>query len=88
LCPLVEPLGVVAAHCDEIRDRTSLSCPARLTPWVAGTTPLMLMDILIAVVIVAIAAVLGIVVHPVLWIIVIAAVLWLFVRRGAHHSRL
>jgi hypothetical protein len=42
----------------------------------------MLVDILIAVVIVAIAAVLGLVVHPVLWIIIIAAVLWLFVRRS------
>jgi hypothetical protein len=48
----------------------------------------MLTDILVAIVIVAIAAVLGIVVHPVLWVIVIAAVLWLFVRRGSHtHSR-
>jgi hypothetical protein len=44
----------------------------------------MLVDILIAIVIVAIAAVLGLVVHPILWIIVIAAVLWLFVRRGSH----
>lgn len=42
----------------------------------------MLMDILIAIIIVAIAAVLGLVVHPVLWVIVIAAVLWLFARRG------
>ena len=41
-----------------------------------------LVDILIAIVIVVIAAVLGIVVHPVLWVIIIAAVLWLFVRRG------
>jgi hypothetical protein len=40
------------------------------------------MDILIAVVIVIIAAILGLVVHPLLWIIVIAAVLWLFARRG------
>ena len=38
----------------------------------------MLIDILIAVVIVVIAAILGLVVHPLLWIIVIAAVLWLF----------
>lgn len=44
----------------------------------------MLMDILIAIIIVAIAAVLGIVVHPVLWVIIIAAVLWLFFRRGRH----
>ena len=40
------------------------------------------MDLLIAVIIVVIAAVLGIVVHPLLWIIVIAAVLWIFARRS------
>ncbi len=48
----------------------------------------MLIDILVAVIIVAIAAILGIVVHPVLWVIVIAAILWLFgrsrARAGAH----
>lgn len=44
----------------------------------------MLFDILIALVIVAIAAVLGIVVHPLLWIIVIVAALWLF---GRHRTR-
>jgi len=43
----------------------------------------MLFDILVAVLIVAIAAVLGIVVHPVLWVIVIVAVLWLFGRSRA-----
>lgn len=42
----------------------------------------MLVDIVIAIIIVAIAAVLGLVVHPVLWVIVIAALLWLFARRG------
>ena len=42
------------------------------------------MDILVAVVIVIIAAVLGIVVHPVLWVILIAAALWLFGRRRSH----
>jgi hypothetical protein len=42
-----------------------------------------LKDILIAIVIVVIAAVLGLVVHPVLWVILIAAALWLFTR----HSR-
>ena len=47
----------------------------------------MLTDILVAIVIVAIAAVLGIVVHPVLWVIVIAAVLWLFFRRGTRSHR-
>jgi hypothetical protein len=45
----------------------------------------MLIDILIAVVIVAIAAVLGIVVHPILWVILITAGLWLFARRGHRH---
>jgi hypothetical protein len=44
----------------------------------------MLFDILIAIVIVAIAAVLGLVVHPLLWLVVIVAVLWLF---GRHRSR-
>ena len=40
------------------------------------------MDILIAIAIVIIAAFLGIVVHPILWVVVIAAVLWLFARRS------
>lgn len=43
----------------------------------------MLFDIVVAIIIVIIAAVLGIVVHPVLWVIVIAAALWLFGRHGA-----
>jgi hypothetical protein len=41
-----------------------------------------LIDLLIAIVIVVIVAILGLVVHPILWIIVIAAVLWLFARRS------
>jgi hypothetical protein len=41
----------------------------------------MLLDILIAVLIVVVAAILGIVVHPLLWILVIVAALWLFGRR-------
>jgi hypothetical protein len=44
----------------------------------------MLMDILIALVIVVVAAVLGLVVHPLLWFLVILAALWLFARRGSH----
>ena len=44
----------------------------------------MLFDILIAIVIVIIAAVLGLVVHPILWVIVIAAALWLFGRHRTH----
>jgi hypothetical protein len=47
----------------------------------------MLFDILIAIIIVAIAAILGLVVHPILWIIVIAAALWLFTRRGTRSAR-
>jgi hypothetical protein len=44
----------------------------------------MLIDVLVALLIVAVAAVLGIVVHPVLWVIVIVAFLWLF---GRHRAR-
>ncbi len=43
----------------------------------------MLLDILIAVIIVAIAAALGLTVHPVLWAIAIVAVLWLVGRHRA-----
>ena len=43
----------------------------------------MLMDILIAVVIVIIAAALGLVVHPLLWFIAVLAIIWLFARRGS-----
>jgi hypothetical protein len=39
------------------------------------------MDILIAVLIVIVAAILGLVVHPLLWIVVIVAILWIFGRR-------
>jgi hypothetical protein len=48
----------------------------------------MIADLLIAFVIVVIAATLGLVVHPLLWFIVVFAVLWLFVRRGSTHSRI
>lgn len=44
----------------------------------------MLTDILIALVIVVIAAILGLVVHPLLWFVVVLAAVWLFARRGAH----
>lgn len=48
----------------------------------------MLTDILIAAIIVAIAVILGIIVHPLLWLLLIVAVLWLFTRSGRHrHSR-
>jgi hypothetical protein len=42
----------------------------------------MLMDILIAIVIVAVAVILGIIVHPLLWLILILAAVWLFTRMG------
>jgi hypothetical protein len=48
---------------------------------------LMLADILVAVFIMAIAAVLGIAVHPVLWVVLVAAALWLVARRGHSHAR-
>ena len=44
---------------------------------------LMLADVLIAIVIVAIAAVLGLVVHPLLWFIAVLAILVLV---GRHHG--
>jgi hypothetical protein len=47
----------------------------------------MLADVLIALVIVAIAAVLGLTVHPLLWFIVIVAVLWLFMGSRRHATR-
>lgn len=47
-----------------------------------GYSDAVLVDILIAIVIVAVAVVLGLVVHPVLWVILIAAALWLFTRRS------
>jgi hypothetical protein len=49
----------------------------------AGNHRRMLLDIVVAIIIVAIAAILGLVVHPILWIIVIAALLWIFTRRGS-----
>jgi hypothetical protein len=42
----------------------------------------MLADILIAIVIVAIAAVLGLVVHPLLWFVAVLAILFLVGRRS------
>lgn len=47
----------------------------------------MIADILIAIVIVLVAAALGIVVHPLLWLIIIVAALWLLGRRGSWSSR-
>ena len=43
----------------------------------------MLSDIVIAIVIVAIAAVLGLVVHPLLWFVAVLAILFLLSRRGS-----
>ena len=47
----------------------------------------MLMDIVIALVIVIVAAALGLTVHPFLWFIVILALIWLFARRGSWSKR-
>ena len=47
----------------------------------------MFMDILIALVIVVVAAVLGLIVHPLLWFILILAVLWLLTRRRSWGGR-
>lgn len=54
--------------------------PARNSGYIGS----MLIDVLVALLIVAVAAVLGLVVHPVLWVIVIVAFLWLF---GRHRVR-
>lgn len=48
----------------------------------------MLVDVLIALLIVVIAAVLGLVVHPLLWFIVILAVVFLVSRHGTTRTRL
>lgn len=80
------PLAPVANGLGKPGSGSQLPYPERptLPPSRRGQHLGMLMDILIAIIIVAIAAVLGIVVHPVLWVIIIAAVLWLFFRRGRH----
>ena len=56
-------------------------------PATCGYTLAVLTDAAVAVLIVVIAAVLGLTVHPLLWFIVIFAVLWLFTRRGAASRR-
>lgn len=47
----------------------------------------MIFDLLVALVIVAIAVLLGLTVHPLFWLVVIVAVLWLFGRRGMGRAR-
>jgi hypothetical protein len=47
----------------------------------------MLLDILIAILIVAVATILGLVVHPILWVLVIVAVLWLFGRNRSRSGK-
>jgi hypothetical protein len=58
----------------------SWSCPLGQAD--RGVDP-MLADVLIAIVIVAIAAVLGLVVHPLLWFVAVLAILMLV---GRHHG--
>jgi hypothetical protein len=43
----------------------------------------MVTDLLIAVVITVVAVALGVTVHPLLFLIIVFAVLWLFMRRSA-----
>ncbi len=64
------------------RTEASLRPGTRFEASGSGYKVSVLVDILIAILIVVVAAVLGLVVHPLLWIIVIAAILWLFTRRG------
>jgi hypothetical protein len=42
----------------------------------------MLLDVLIALIIVVVAVALGLTVHPLFWLIVIFAALWMYGRRG------
>jgi hypothetical protein len=76
--PLSQHIRVVAAR----RSRPT-SHDDRLGMRAIGHDRSMLMDILIALVIVVIAAALGLTVHPLLWFIVILALIWLFARRGS-----
>ncbi len=46
----------------------------------------MLADILIALLITAVAIVLGVVVHPLLFFVVVLAIVWLFVRHGGRRG--
>jgi hypothetical protein len=41
-----------------------------------------LVDIILAVIIVIVAAALGLVVHPLLWFVAVLAIIWLFTRRS------
>jgi hypothetical protein len=47
----------------------------------------MLFDLLIAIVIVAVAVALGLTVHPLFWLVVILAAIWMFSRRGYRGAR-
>ena len=46
----------------------------------------MLADILVALLITAVAIVLGIVVHPLLFFVIALSVVWLFARHGTHRG--
>ncbi|MBO0691474.1 MAG: hypothetical protein J2P58_01135 [Acidimicrobiaceae bacterium] len=63
-------------------DNAGRACRGVIASRLGGYCGVVIMDILIAIVIVAVAAVLGLVVHPVLWVIIIAAALWLFTRHS------
>lgn len=59
------------------KDRLSVADPG-------GST--LIGDILIALLITAVAIILGVVVHPLLFFIIVLAIVWLFARRGTHRG--
>lgn len=58
------------------------SCTRQAVPGLREAKLTMLADILIALLITAVAVVLGVIVHPVLFFLVVLAIVWLFARRG------
>jgi hypothetical protein len=49
-----------------------------------GTT--LIGDILVALLITAVAVILGVIVHPLLFFLLVLAVVWLFARHGTHRG--
>jgi hypothetical protein len=48
--------------------------------------PTLIADILVALLITAVAIVLGVIVHPLLFFILVLAIVWLFARHGTHRG--
>lgn len=82
---IVESAGRLWNYCGYRSNSTGYHRNTRTAPAVPRTPErvTVLMDILIAIVIVAIAAALGLTVHPLLWLIIIVALIWLFTRRAS-----